>query len=319
MKRTLSLLLTVFAAASSAPAALVGYGVTGSGTLFSFDPDLTPVATTIGNLGFVPEGIDFRPPGGSTSVPVLYAIDIGPATSQLYTVDTLTGSASAIGAAFPSVVGGSYDLTGAQTFGFDFNPRTLQGDGSVRIRLVSSGGVNLRLNSNTGGVTVDTALADSSGGLVDVDAAAYLNSAVSTAAAGGATTLYVMDPTSDSLHVQNPPNSGVVNAPIGPFGVTIDANPGIAFDIYSDPSIADDSIAGDRAFAALTRTTVGGGAYLLYDVDLSTGGISGGRLVGGGLDFTGGLAVIPEPSAMALTGLAAVGLLTRRRSGKMVS
>lgn len=320
MNRLLPLFAAGFAAVvSTAPvashAALIGYGVTGNGTLFSFDPDATATANNVGNLGFVPAGIDFRPAGGSTTVPVLYALQVGPVNSQLYTVNTATGAATAVGAGFASS-GVGYDLTGGQTFGFDFNPRTLQPDGSLLIRLVSSGGANLRLNSDTGGIFgIDTSLATPSGAPSGLDAAAYLNTSVATTSAGGTTTLYVMNATTNSLNIQNPPNGGIVN-PVGIFGVTIDANPGIGFDIYSDPAVADDTITGDRAFAVYTRSDGGSGAYLLYDVDLATGLTTGGRAVGGGQDFTGGLAIIPEPSALGLLGLA--GLTALRRGGKPV-
>ena len=306
--------LAIFALLPTASAALIGYGVTANGGLFSFDPDDTATATPVGNLGFVPAGIDFRPVGGSTSSPVLYAISVGPVTSTLYTVNTATGAATAVGPGF-ATSGAGYDLSGTQTFGFDFNPRTLQPDGSVRIRLVSSGGSNLRLNSDTGLIANVDSMLSTAGGAVGttVDAAAYLNTSTATDAAGGTTSLYVIDAGANSLNIVNPPNNGTVNSPIGLLGVTVDANPGISFDIYSDPLIADDSLTGDRGFAVFTRDGVANGAYLLYDINLSTGQSTGGRLVGGGFDFSGGLAVIPEPSS-ALLGLLGLGLLTRRRS-----
>lgn len=288
--------------------------MTANGTLFTFDPDATASATTVGNLGFVPAAIDFRPVGGTAASPTLYAIQVGQVTSQLYTVNTTTGAATAVGAGFASA-GPGYSLLGGQTIGFDFNPRTLQPDGSLLIRLVSSGGANLRLNSDTGGIFgIDSPLTDGSGGLHSVDASAYINNSVATIAGSGQTVLYGLDSTTNSLYTQNPPNSGLLNL-VGPFGVTIDTNPGAAFDIFTDPTSTDDSILGDRAFAALTRSDGGSGTYLLYDVNLATGQITGGRSVGGGLDFTGGLAVIPEPTCglLALLG-AGPALWLRRRA-----
>jgi hypothetical protein len=104
--------------------------------------------------------------------------------------------------------------------------------------------------------------------------------------------------------------------PIGPFGVSVDANAGIAFDILSDPLDADATIGGDHGYAALTRNATSGGAYLLYNVDLATGTISGGALVGGGLDFTGGLAMtygVPEPATLLMAVACAVVLFGGRR------
>src|SRR5262245_56308587 len=108
--------------------AQTGYGVDANGNLFSFDvtaPGSIPI-TPIGNVGFVPEGIDFRP--GTNQ---LYAIDIGAATTQLYTINITTAAASPTSAGFPTIDAGSgYNLSGNQRFGFDFNPSTLQADNS---------------------------------------------------------------------------------------------------------------------------------------------------------------------------------------------
>jgi hypothetical protein len=288
-----------FALAASADAQ-TGYGVNSAGSLFSFDVNSPGTVNTIANLPFVPEAIDFRP--GTRD---LYALDVEADTTQLYRIDVVTGGVMAVGDGFPSEVtgqpSGNYSLLGA-TIGFDFNPRTLQPDGSVRIRVVASTGTNLRLNSDTGQIAaVDTPLdypaADPNAAATPmVDAAAYINSARSTAAGAGTTTLYVIDFGTDDLATQNPPNAGQLNT-VGPLGAAVNADSGIGFDIVTDPASADDTIGGDRGYAVLRRpdAPVGSeGAYLLYDVNLSTGQITGGRLVGAGagMDFTGGFAVL---------------------------
>jgi hypothetical protein len=292
--------VAVFALAAAAQAQ-TGYGVNSAGTLFRFDVNSPGTVNIVTTLSFVPEGIDFRP-GTST----LYAIDVEAATTQLYTIDIQTGNTTPVGDGFPSAVtgqpSGNYSLLGS-TIGFDFNPRTLQADGSVRIRVVASNGTNLRLNSDTGLVAaVDTPLdypaADPNAAATPmVDAAAYTNSARSTAAAAGTTTLYVMDFGTDDLATQNPPNAGQLNT-VGPFGASVNADSGIGFDIVTDPASTDDGIGGDRAYAVLRRPdapTGNLGAYLLYDVNLSTGQITGGRLVGGGeANFAGGFAVLGD-------------------------
>lgn len=275
--------------------------------------------TTIGNLGIIPDAIDFRPLASGQTDPVLYGIDVGPTTTQLYTINKATAAVAPVGPGFPSQAG-SYSLLNS-TIGFDFNPRTLQADDSIRIRVVSSNGTNLRLNSNTGLIAaVDTALAFAGGtNSPFVDAVAYINNNAATTPAAGTTGLYDLDSRNDGVYFQNPPNSGTLNL-VGPFGVTIDGNPNMAFDIFTDPLSVDDSLAGDRGLAVYQRTATEGGAYLLYDVDLANGQTTGGRLVGGGLDFAGGFAAepqpIPEPS---LCGLLAAGLaaasLRRRRNG----
>src|SRR6476620_2403862 len=98
--------------------AQTGFGVDGNGNLFRFDvtaPGSIPI-NSIGNLGFTPEAIDFKP-GSNT----LYAIDVTATTTQLYTVNISTGAATATSANFPSV-GAGYSLTVNQHYGFDFDP-----------------------------------------------------------------------------------------------------------------------------------------------------------------------------------------------------
>ena len=307
----LSAVVGLFISTSSVQAQL-GFGVNGSGQLFSFNLNNPngPV-TPIGNLGFLPEGIDFRP--GTID---LYAIDVGATTTQLYTVNINTGAATPIGSGFASVSGsGAYNLTTASSFGFDFNPTTLQGDNSMRIRLVASNGNNLRLNSSTGGLAAaDTNLAyaagdPNNGTAPSVSAAAYINS--NNATAGGATTLFDMDFSLSVLATQVPPNNGTLNT-VGPFGVTIQALDNIGFDILTAANDVDPGIGGDTGYAVFRRSGVAGDNYLLYDVNLATGATTGGALVDSGADFTGGFAVIaavPEPSTIVLSALGGVGVI----------
>ena len=304
----MTLLVGSVAAPAIAQEALA-YGVTANGTLFSFNTATPAIATTIGNLGIVTEAIDFRP-GTQT----LYGIDVGPTTTQLYTIDTATAAITPVGAGFlsvdPTAANGGYSLVNA-SLGFDFNPRTLQADGSIRIRVVTSNGDNLRLNSDTGLIAAVDGDLSTGNGAPSVDGAAYINSRIATA--GGATTLYDLDFRADVLYTQNPPNNGTLTLP-GSLGAGVDANGGIGFDILSTG--LDDTLVDDFGFAVLTRTAAVGGAYLLYDVNLTTGEVTAGALVGGGLDFSGGFAVIPEPSSLALLSMAAAACFVgaRRRA-----
>jgi len=272
-------------------------------------------------VGFVPEGLDFRPSSHS-----LYAIDIGPSTTQLYTIDTTTGAATAVGGGFPSVdpsaVAVTYDLTQSRTFGFDFNPTTLQPDTSMRIRLVGNSGLNLRLNSGSGLIAaIDTPL---NPGTPRVDGIAYADNIASHA---GTTSLYALDYATDSLYLQNPPNAGTLNL-LGAIGVTVDANPNMGFDIFTDPTTLTNA-----AYAVLTRpdSPPNGptGAYLLYRVNLASGQITGGVVVGSDnapFDFTGGFAIepadpVPEVSPLGATfvtlgGFAVFECVRRRRARK---
>ena len=302
--------------------AQIGYGVNGGGQLFRFDVNgLAPApVTNIGApLSFVPEGIDFRPSSNT-----LYAVDVGPNTTQLYSININSGVATAVGAGFTSIgsVGGNkYDLTTSSNFGFDFNPKTLQGDGSMRIRLVNTSNQNLRLNSSTGLIdTVDSPLHIGTNSPF-VDAVAYINNIAGPA--GGTTTLYDMDSRNDALFIQNPPNSGDLTA-VGDFGVTIDAITRMHFDIFTEPTDVDPTISGDFGYAVYKRpdAPTGGtaplGSYLLYNVNLATGQTLQGRLVGDATtpaNFDGGFAVLPapEPSSAMLLFFGIGGLLAVRR------
>jgi len=296
-------------------AAQTGYGVDANFTLFSFDVTAPATSTTIGNVGFLPEAIDFRP--GTNQ---LYAIDVGAATTQLYTINIASGVSTPVGAGF-ATVGVDYNLSGNQSFGFDFNPKTLQADTSMRIRLISTNGENLRLNSNTGlvaAVDLDLLIEPGSNSPF-TDAAAYINNIPEV---GGTTILFDMDIRNNSLYTQSPPNNGTMNL-VGAFGATIgNVQRGIAFDVYTDPLSLDATIGGDSAYAVLERpdAPINGplGAYLLYNVNLATGAITGGALVDGGRNFDGGFAIapgVPEPSTFALAALAAMlGVVRHRRS-----
>jgi len=305
-------------ALASVTKAQTGYGVDGNGNLFSFDvtaPGSIPV-TAIGNVGFTPEGIDFRP--GTSQ---LYAIDVGATTTQLHTINIATAAATPVGAGFPTVDAiAGYNLSGNQHFGFDFNPSTLMADNSMRIRLVATNNDNLRINSATGAIAAtDTDLLIPPASSPFVDAAAYINNLPNQATI--ATTLYDMDTRNQALFTQNPANAGTLTQ-VGLFGAGItDAIVGIGFDIYTDPLDADPTIGGDSAYAVLKRTATQNGAYLLYQVNLMTGGITNGKLVGPNgspSDFTGGFAMapgVPEPTSPLLVLMSvAAGCVVRRRA-----
>lgn len=139
-------------------------------------------------------GIDFRPATGT-----LYALG---SSSRIYTLDTNTGVATAVGAGpfTPALQG--------ESFGFDFNPTV------DRIRVVSNTGQNLRLNPVTGTVAAtDTALAfrstdPNAGSTPTVIAAAYTNPDNDPATG---TLLYDIDRKLGILATQNPPNGGALN------------------------------------------------------------------------------------------------------------
>lgn len=287
---------TALALASASVAhAQLAYGVDASGGLFSFNLSDPGAVTSIGNLGFTPAAIDFRP-GTST----LYAVGVDAASGQgsLFTVNTGTGAATLVGSGFNAA-----GLVGAGSTAFDFNPTTLQPDGSIRIRLVDNDGSNYRLHSDTGGIALTDASLNGVAGAVTTGAA-YTNSDLAVMAGGGTTALYYIDSANDALLFSSNPNGGVVNIVGQGLGVAIGEN--IGFDIYSGASA-------DVGYLVDTSCNVA----TLYSVDLGSGVAT--ALGGVARAFTGGfaidqLAAIPEPSGFAVLASAlGLGLAATRR------
>lgn len=184
----------------------VAYSVDGSNNLliFNFMKSDAPVSKPIAGLQVNETilGIDMRPATGQ-----LYALG---STNRIYVINMSNGAATAVGTSpFDPVLSGS-------NFGFDFNPTV------DRIRIVSDMAQNLRVNPITGALAaLDTNL---NPGSPAVSAAAY----ASNFAGATSTTLYDIDPTTDKLYKQLPPNEGKLEE-IGALGINIEASNG--FDI----------------------------------------------------------------------------------------
>lgn len=278
-------------AAQMASAGLI-YAIDDQNNLFSFD-NLSP--QTISSGVFVTGlqsnehlvNIDFRPATGT-----LYGLG---SSSQVYTINTTTGAATAVGAGLGGLSG--------NTFGMDFNPVV------DAIRLVSDTETNQRLNPITGSLSsTDTPLAYVGGTPnPNITGIGYTNN-VNPAPAS--TTLYGIDSNTNSLVLIGglngapSPNGGVLTT-VGPLGV--DASNFVGFDITGN----------NIAFAAIQP--VADGTSNLYAVDLVTGAaLDQGKILGGvrvvdiavipDIEY-----IIPEP---AMLGLASFALLLglRRRS-----
>ena len=194
---------------------------------------------------------------------------------RVYTINPSTGAATQIG-----TTPFSTSLPAGGTWSVDFNPTV------DRVRVVHSGGLNLRVNQ-TDGTLAATDTAVSAG---TVNALAYDRSVAGTTG----TTLYVLDGTADRLasmgsinSAPQSPNSGVLNA-IG--GLGTDAQADIAFDIAPASS----------AFAGTAIATMQvGGTQGLYTVDLRTGAATlQGTVAAALID----LAVLAPTPLLALTG-----------------
>jgi hypothetical protein len=199
-------------------------------------------------------GLDVRPATGE-----LYALG---SSARLYTVDPATGQATAIGAGpFTNALSG-------MRFGFDFNPTV------DRIRLVSDSGLNLRLNPTNGLIaTIDGNLAyapnDIAVGISPmVVGAAYINNDTDPATG---TVLFDIDAGTDTLVMQNPPNSGTL-VTMGLLGTDVTAVAG--FDVAGSDG---------TAYAALVEAGQVGNSERasLHSINLMTGAATSLGKIGG--------------------------------------
>ena len=213
--------------------ASVAFGVDESNNLIIFDPSnpQTTISKSITGLAVNEkiQGIDFRPANGQ-----LYAFAVNSGAAKLYTINTASGAAVAVGTGFAV-------NTLATSYGFDFNPTV------DRIRLVSNLGENLRLNPNDGSIAAtDLSL---NPGSPSVSSAAYTNNF------NGATTTVLFVADASKLYRQDPPNNGTL-IEIGSLGRTVDALGG--FDIGGNSGVA---------YAVFTVGTTN----TLYTVNTTTG------------------------------------------------
>ncbi len=240
-------------------------------------------------------GIDFRPANGR-----LYGV--GDA-SRIYTIDPASGVAT-----FASAL--SVPLTSGSSFGIDFNPvvdrlRVVQSD--ARINPASN--QNLRINVDTGMVTVDGALTPA---MVvspldpNIGAAAYTNNF----AGATSTTLYDIDFFRDRLVIQNPPNNGTLTR----VGELSPVAPPVGADI-TDERVGFD-ISGLSGIAYASLTFPGAGVSSLYTINLGTGAATLVGPIGGGVAIRGLAAPVgnpvPESGTMLPLGMGIAALAARK-------
>lgn len=231
-------------------------------TLDSDNPSIirTAVAVTGVTLNQALIGLDFRPATGD-----LYLLGYNSATneSQLYTVNTATGVATAINVT-PTILS-----LGGNNVGVDFNPV------ADKVRVVSANNANYRLNVDGTlaftDLNLNYAVGDPNFGVdPQIGACAYTNSY-----AGALTTLlYDYDQALNNIANQNPPNDGTLLT-IGSTGITQNlTDPTTDMDIYFD------SVANIAYLASNTGIVLFDNLYML---DLATGGTVNLGKVGNGI------------------------------------
>ena len=168
-----------------------------------------------------------------------------------------------------------------------------------RVRVVTSTGLNVRVNPITG-APVDGDLAAAAGSVSGINPDGTLNGATSAAAGvsytdalGGATstTLYALDAVSNALYIQTPPNAGTTTHALpvmfigGPLDFTAPLGFAVARSVHAPA--ANTPVVDGSALAALT---VAGSTHLSI-IDLRTGAATDLGAIGGGAQPLAGLAI----------------------------
>jgi hypothetical protein len=276
------------ALAQSATRTIIGL-TSGGSALIRFNEATPGTTSTIPISGVTAGetlvGIDFRPATGQ-----LYALGVNATTDlgTLYVVDPMSGGVSAVAVGGVAFVGIDLPDPATAGYGFDFN------SSSDRIRVVTSSGLNFRINPNNGasvdgdtntvGTQPDKAL--TFGVLSGV---AYTNGHPATLP--GVTSEYGIDAATNSLHLVADPNLGNLGpaVPIKLGGATLDFSAVAGFDIPQSVAVATSNApaTSGSAYAALTV----GGTTGLYKIDLVTGNATLVGSIGTGTTALHGLAV----------------------------
>ncbi|QIL76664.1 DUF4394 domain-containing protein [Hymenobacter sp. HDW8] len=151
---------------------------------------------------------------------------------------------------------------GGNLVGFDFNPTV------DRIRLVTSTGQNLRLNPETGTVAnTDGAINGAAG--ATLTGVAYTNNTTKAAT----TILYDLDPVTDQLYRQDPPNDGALIA-VGSLSLNITGNGGFDIDAKTGTALGLYAVNGNPTLFTVDLTTGAARPLAQYAASLDYSGIA---------------------------------------------
>lgn len=223
------------------------YAVTSGGQLIHFERATGAIRSSLELSGIDAEivGMDFRPASGE-----LFVLS---QAGTLYVVAPETGAVSAAVSLSADATETTEPFSGldGEVFGVNFNPV------ADRLRIVSDSGQNLRVNVDTGATFTDDPL---NPGTPSAAAASYSNSFGDACR----TQLFVIDNSTNTLFLQDPPNAGTL-LEIGAISGPDASGAPVGFEIISGGE-------------ALTFWPDGDGVAL-YDIDVGSGELTGSRVL----------------------------------------
>lgn len=260
------------------PPGAPSFALTANGQLLRFTtnaPQTTAASTILGvAIGETLVDLDLRPATGQ-----LYALGVNTLTdaATLYIIEPTTGGATPVGSVGGiSFAGVELPATG---WAIDFNTA------ADRLRVVNANGLNFRINQLTGtavdsdanpnnGNTPDAAL---NGETTSLSGVAYTNSA------GQAfTSLYGLEPVSNTLYLSSSPNAGTYGVVAG---VTLNGNAldfgastGLDIQVHVQTAASNMPVTSGVAYASLEVA----GSVHLYTIDLVTGAATDLGTIGAG-------------------------------------